>query len=155
MERHVLGSGRSVSGRRWGSPRRLRNVVLTDGNRPTFDGKRLLRTATARSAAVLTARKAALFASEMTKNISNEFQKEIRLKIFRNKGFAPDRSARREPSDSGVQRRDAELCAPTMTKNILREFQFEIPLKIFRNKERALAVRKDKSTEKTHFSRLL
>ncbi len=62
MERHVLGSGRSVSGRRRGSPRRLRNVVLADGNRPTSDGKRLLRTATARSAAVLTARKAALFA---------------------------------------------------------------------------------------------
>ena len=63
MERHVLGSGRSVSGRRRGSPRRLRNVTLR--------------------------RKAALFAPIMTKNISNEFQKEIRLKIFRNKGFAP------------------------------------------------------------------
>ena len=78
MERHVLGSGRSVSGRRRGSPRRLRNVTL---------------------------------------------------------------------------RRKAALFAPTMTKNILREFQFEIPLKIFRNKEQAVAVRKDKSTEKPHFSR--
>ncbi|HIW03034.1 MAG TPA: hypothetical protein H9892_06815, partial [Candidatus Protoclostridium stercorigallinarum] len=76
MERHVLGSGRSVSGRRRVTPRRLRNVTLR--------------------------RKAALFASEMTKNISNEFQKEIRLKIFRNKGFAPDRSARKA-SGSGAQ----------------------------------------------------
>ena len=122
MERHVLGSGRSVSGRRRGSPRRLRNVTLR--------------------------RKAALFASEMTKNISNEFQKEIRLKIFRNKGFASIRSAR-----FAVRKERAALFAPTMTKNILREFQFEIPLKIFRNKEQAVAVRKDKSTEKPHFSR--
>ena len=88
MERHVLGSGRSVSGRRRVTPRRLRNVVLADGNRPTSDGKRLLRTATARSAAVLTARKAALFACETMKNILREFQIEIPLKIFRNKDFS-------------------------------------------------------------------
>ena len=59
MERHVLGSGRSVSGRRRGSPRRLRNVTLR--------------------------RKAALFASEMTKNISSKFHFEICLEIFRNR----------------------------------------------------------------------
>ena len=91
MERHVLGSGRSVSGRRRGSPRRLRNVTLR--------------------------RKAALFASEMTKNISNEFQKEIRLKIFRNKGFsrlteAPD--GRKEKID-GRERRSGRQQAREFT----------------------------------------
>ena len=148
MIRRVSRSERSGSGRGKVTLPRPENAVLADGNRPTSDGKRLLRTATARSAAVLTARKGALFASIMTKNISNEFQKEIRLKIFRNKGFASIRSAR-----FAVRKERAALFAPTMTKNILREFQFEIPLKIFRNKEQAVAVRKDKSTEKPHFSR--
>ena len=108
MERHVFGSGRSVSGRRRGSPRRLRNVTLR--------------------------RKAALFACEMTKNISNKFHFEICLEIFRNREPRFSRVDEAHAKRAIAVRKDrAALFACEMTKNISNKFHFEICLEIFRN----------------------